>query len=212
MNLLQQKIESLLFFKNEPVRFIWLAKQLKVTANDIVVALKEMLPAYQSRGIQLIIGEDAAALVVADIAKEEMLSLTKNEEEKELSKQALETLAIILYKRKVTKAELDYLRGVNSMFILRNLLMRGLIEKTTNEEDKRSPFYIVSHETLAFLGVQQLVDLPGYETVRKKLETIEGQFKEELSDENQVSKENDLDSENTNKEPNSSTTVDHDIV
>ena len=57
-------------------------------------------------------------------------TLTKEELMKDLGKAGLETISIILYKGPISRAEIDYIRGVQSNFILRNLLVRGLIEKS----------------------------------------------------------------------------------
>ncbi len=179
MNTLQQKIESLLFFKNEPVSFSWLAKQLGLKTSEIESNILEMETFYIDRGFSLVTTEGKVALMTSNIADELIGKITKSGEERELSKQALETLSIILYRKKITKAELDYIRGVNSVFILRNLLIRGLIEKNINTLDKRSPFYSVTHDTLSFLGITKISDLPQFEHFTSKLEQLENTWKSE---------------------------------
>ena len=189
MNTLQQKIESLLFFKNEPVSFSWLAKQLGLKASDIESNILEMKPFYLDRGFSLITTEGKVALMTSKIADELIGNITKSGEERELSKQALETLSIVLYKKKITKAELDYIRGVNSVFILRNLLMRGLIEKNINLTDKRSPLYSVTHDTLSFLGIEKASDLPQFKHFTSKLGELENRWNSELESE-KITEEN----------------------
>ncbi len=182
MNTLQQKIESLLFYRNEPVSFLWLAKQLDVDDITIEEELYEMMDYYDSRGIQLVISDNKAFLMTSKIAQDIIQRLSRSDEERELSKQALETLAIILYKGMITKAEIDYIRGVNSLYILRNLLIRGLIEKNINKEDKRSPLYSLTHDALSFLGVRKKEELEHYKNFKEKLDEIEKRFNEELQE------------------------------
>ncbi|MCD5390227.1 MAG: SMC-Scp complex subunit ScpB [Candidatus Pacebacteria bacterium] len=189
MNTLQQKIESLLFFKNEPVSFSWLAKQLGLKASDIESNILEMKPFYLDRGFSLITTEGKVALMTSKIADELIGNITKSGEERELSKQALETLSIVLYKKKITKAELDYIRGVNSVFILRNLLIRGLVEKNINLTDKRSPLYSVTHDTLSFLGIEKASDLPQFKHFTSKLGELENRWNSELESE-KITEEN----------------------
>jgi len=112
-------------------------------------------------------------------SREIITELDKKGEAKELSKQALETLSIIAYKAKVTKAEIDFIRGVNSVFILRNLLVRGLITKKNNILDKRSPLYIVTHDLLAHLGIEGIEQLPGHLKISQRLNELEDEFNQE---------------------------------
>lgn len=179
MNSKQQKIESLLFYKNEPVSFSWLAKQLSLDTKDIQEEVYSMRDLYLDRGITLVITEDKVTLMTAEISQKMIEHLENSEDARDLSKQALETLAIILYNKKITKSELDYIRGVNSMFILRNLRMRGLIEKKVNVMDKRSPLYIATPELFAFLGIQSSDNLEYFEDAQEKLEEIQKQYQEE---------------------------------
>ena len=64
-------------------------------------------------------------------------SIVNSEFDSELSKASLETLSIIIYKNTASRAEIDYIRGVNSSFILRNLLVRGLIEREAQRGEDR---------------------------------------------------------------------------
>jgi segregation and condensation protein B len=89
-----------------------------------------------------------------------------------LSKSALETLAIILYSGPISKSEIDHIRGVNSQFMLRNLLVRGLIEKKDNPDDKRRSWYQTSSDTLTFLGITHIDELPSYEACLEKLQAL----------------------------------------
>lgn len=176
MNDLERKIETLLFYKNEPLSMSWLSKKLSVSEKDILETIEHMSSFYEGRGIQLITTADSVALVTHRDFTSLIQDIKKNKDEKELSKQALETLSIIAYKDGVTKSEIDYIRGVNSVFILRNLLIRGLIEKKVNPEDKRSPLYIPTHNFFSFLGIERYSDLPGYNEAKKNLESIQDEF------------------------------------
>ena len=99
--------------------------------------------------------------------------------QKDLGKAALETLTIILYRAPVSKGELDYIRGVNSSFILRNLLVRGLVERSINPNDKRSFVYRPTFDLLSHLGIAKIEDLPEYESVGQEIKKFEQEFKSE---------------------------------
>ena len=83
---------------------------------------------------------------------------------KDLSKATLETLSIVLYKNGATRAEIDYIRGVNSTFSLRALSVRGLVEKIQDPSDNRRFIYKPTFELLSFMGVTKVEELPEYET------------------------------------------------
>ena len=95
-----------------------------------------------------------------------------NKSKGELSKAALETLAIIIYRGLVTKSEIDYIRGVNSQFMLRSLLVRGLITRETHPKDKRRVLYAPTHDTLAHIGVLEQNALPQYEEYTRAIDGI----------------------------------------
>ncbi len=65
----------------------------------------------------------------------------------------------------------DYIRGVNSQFILRNLLIRGLIERTDNKVDARIFLYKPSLTLLTYLGISKIEDLPEYDAIRKDIKS-----------------------------------------
>jgi segregation and condensation protein B len=82
---------------------------------------------------------------------------------KDLGKAGLETLSIVLYKGPISRADIDYVRGVNSAFILRNLSVRGLI---TKEDNKYKPTLdLISH-----LGIKHIDELPDKETILAELD------------------------------------------
>jgi len=78
----------------------------------------------------------------------------------------------------VARSDIDYIRGVNSSFILRNLLVRGLIEKIIDPKDSRKFLYRPTFETLSFMGVSSIGELPNCEQVKSELEKVISQNEE----------------------------------
>ena len=93
----------------------------------------------------------------------------KDELSKDLSGASLETLAVVVYKGPVTRKEIEYIRGVNVSFSLRNLLLRGLIEKVSSKLDPRIFLYTPSILALKYLGVASVAELPGYVEVAHEI-------------------------------------------
>ncbi len=186
---LPHKIEAILFWKAEPVEAGRLAKLLNASVDDVIGAARELAGALAGRGIALI--ETTAGSETNDIVFElrtapEMSSLieqlTREELIRDVGKAGLETLAIVLYKSPVTRREIDYIRGVNSQFILRNLLMRRLVERQPSPNDQRSFVYVPTPDLLGYLGITTIEQLPDFESYRTKIVEIERMGAEVKSD------------------------------
>jgi segregation and condensation protein B len=92
--------------------------------------------------------------------------LAKSELQEGLSKAALEVLAIVAYLAPVARAQIDAIRGVNSHFTLRNLSLRGLLDRSGNPKDARGYVYEPSMNFLTTLGLNNIEKLPNYTALR----------------------------------------------
>ncbi|MFZ2303401.1 MAG: SMC-Scp complex subunit ScpB [Minisyncoccia bacterium] len=165
---LSRKIEALLFFKGEPVTTGFLAKTLNISEEDVRAGLTELEQSLSGRGIVLMQNGDEYMLASSPEMGSTIESLLKEELGKDLGKAGLETLATVLYRGPITRSEINYIRGVNSNYILRSLLVRGLIEKV--DQGGRSVAYQPTFELLSYMGVSKVSDLPGYEETQKSVE------------------------------------------
>ena len=163
------QLESILFLKGEPVSVRWLAKTLDKKEEEINISLEHLSKQLENRGVRLVRNGNEVVLATAPESAEILKSIVKSEFDSELSKASLETLSIILYKNAASRAEIDYIRGVNSSFILRNLLIRGLVEREVKRGEDRSYIYKPSLSLLEHLGVKSLEELPDSVSVSAKL-------------------------------------------
>ena len=170
MNLAAQ-IEAVLFFKAEPMTAKKLAGVLKTSEEEIEKALAELQNNLVNRGVALIRNGDEVELRTAQSVSALIEKLTREELSRDLGKAGLETIAVILYKGSAKRSEIDYIRGVNSSFILRNLLIRGLIEREAN--GGRGFLYKPTTDLLAHLGVSKLEELPEFDKVKESLKKFE---------------------------------------
>ncbi len=193
---LEQSIEAILFWKGEPMTIKDLSKALSVKDTDIFASLKTLEGHLESRGIVLLRkvdknGSEEIMLGTSPKASELIEKLSKEELSKDLGKASLETLSIILYKGPVKRSEIDYIRGVNSTFILRNLLIRGLIEKKPAPDDSRASIYGASFELLSYLGVTSVDKLPNFNEVLDEIQKFKEEQKEpEIVPEETLEEEN----------------------
>ncbi|MCX6739403.1 MAG: SMC-Scp complex subunit ScpB [Candidatus Parcubacteria bacterium] len=170
------QIEAILFFKAEPIKTMKLAEILGVdeeTARQGIILLAEKL---EGRGVALLLKDDEVSLATVADDGDIIEKMVKDELHRDLGKGAIETLTIILYKGPIQKSEIDFIRGVNSNFILRNLLVRGLVEKIPHPTDQRSFLYRPTFDLLAYLGINKIEDLPEFEEFREKVEESMEQF------------------------------------
>jgi len=165
---ISRQIEALLFFKGEPVTASFLAKTLGASEEDTLHGLEILEQELSGRGIVLMQNGNEYMLGTSPQMGPTIEALLKEELSKELGKAGLETLATVLYRGPILRSEINYLRGVNSNYILRNLLVRGLIEKV--DQGGRSTAYQPTFELLSYVGVSKVSDLPGYEETKKAVE------------------------------------------
>lgn len=189
------QIESILFWKGEPVTFKEVAKILDVDESVVKENVSVLQNELQNRGIILINTEDKISLNTNPQMSGKISALVKEELSKDLSKATLETLSVILYRGSVSRSEIDYIRGVNSQFILRALAVRGLIDREVDPKDERAYLYKPSIELLAHLGVSNRESLPDFEKINSEILAFMNQ-NDKISDDSQNSKENENDSGN----------------
>jgi len=176
---LESQIEAILFWKGEPISRKKLGEVLKVGQIEINEGIEKLKENLKSRGIVLIEKDNDITLGTAPELSDLIENLQKEELSKDLSKASLETLSIVLYKNGVSRAEIDYIRGVNSSFTLRALSIRGLIEKTLDEKDNRRYIYKPSFELLSYMGVKSVEELPDFSEVNNSINIAAKSLEEE---------------------------------
>lgn len=163
-------LESLLFVSGEPMSFGKLGKVLGESEGAIRGKAEELLREYHERGggLRLVIAGDKVQMVTAGENAEAVEKLLKIDVEGDLSRSALETISIIAYRGPLSRAEIEEIRGVNTSFTLRQLAIRGLVEKLDNPNDARAYLYRLSFDFLRNLGVEKAEDLPRYQELRDR--------------------------------------------
>lgn len=161
---------AILFYLGEPVTFKRLATLLSTTPENIETMIPELKNRCEGTGLSIVVHDGQLQLVTSPEASLAIETIRKEEITKDLSKAALETLSIILYQDNVSRGDIDFIRGVNSSFILRNLLVRGLIVRKPHPTDARTFVYTASHDLLSYLGVSSISELPDFERIQKILQ------------------------------------------
>lgn len=168
----ETKLEALLFAEAEPLTVGKIAKWLNLSEAEVNSAAASLRATLQSRGINLIQAGDELALATAPAAADCLAAITKSRLGDNLGKAGLETIAIIAYRGPISRPEIDWIRGVNSSFIVRQLLIRGLIKRETKPGDSRTYVYEPTVDLLAHLGLKKAEDLPDYQSLATELASI----------------------------------------
>jgi len=168
---LENKIETILFLESEPVSIDDLAKKLGISQEDCLEELKKIKDNYRKNNssFDLVFTKNEVQLVIKKDLAPFIKDYYKNDKTEQLSPAILEVLAIISYKSPISKAEIEYIRGVNCSSILRKLALRGLIEKKEKIANSRIFSYEPSLKLFKKLGILQLKDLPNYDKLTKDL-------------------------------------------
>ncbi len=164
-------IEAILFAAGRPVEKSELILVLEISSEDIDNIVKSMQEEYkkENRGIELIVLENSYQLCTKKELYEYIYPVLDKRNKPNLSKAALETLAIIAYNPKITRAEIEAIRGVSADACVYKLLEYGLIEEAGKIDLPGKPMsYKTTNEFLRMFGYNSLEELP--ELPRYKLD------------------------------------------
>lgn len=155
-------LEAALFIYGEPMAFKKIQELLKVKSEEAKELVDELRVALLGQGLGLMEHEESVQLTTHPDFAGLLESIVKEELSKELTPASLETLAIVSYAGPITRSRIDFIRGVNSSYILRNLLVRGLIDRKPDPDRTNAYLYIVSFDFLRHLGVSEVKELPEF--------------------------------------------------
>lgn len=159
-------IEALLFVSGEALNIKNIASIIECNEEYTVDLLKELRLKYEEeeRGIILINTNDEYMLATKSENSEYIHKLLKTNSRQSLSKAALETLAIIVYRQPITRIQVDEIRGVKSDKAFQTLLERNLIKESGRKKVPGRPImYVTTEEFLKNFGLENLEAMPSLE-------------------------------------------------
>ncbi|HNV12772.1 MAG TPA: SMC-Scp complex subunit ScpB [bacterium] len=168
---IKRSIESLLFVSPKPLSLKELADVLEIKTEDVEREIGELINDYKNgnRGILIIENSKKYQMSSSPESAEVVQKFMQSEVSGELTPASLETLTIIAYRGPIKKKDIEKIRGINCSLILKNLLIRGLIEEKQGNEIEDN-IYTVSLDFVKFLGISSLNELPDYEKFNKNEE------------------------------------------
>lgn len=199
-------IEAILFACGREVEIKELMSALEMSSEEILTIIESMKQDYlqNERGIEIIKVNDALQLTTKKDYYEYIYPIFDKRSKPNLSNAALETLSIIAYNPKITRAEIEAIRGVNSDGTMYKLLEYNLIESVGKADAPGRPtMYGVTNEFMKMFGItslDELPELPKYKLDENRQIIIDDIIKENSEEANQT--EEDLNQSQENEEEN----------
>ena len=168
-------LEALLFIHGEPLSYKKIQSVLGIEKEELEAIIKELEAdlAVDNRGLQLVSDREKIQLATKPEFNDILESFMKEEITEDLTPAALEALSIIAYLGPISRARLEYLRGVNSIVILRSLMIRGLVERFPDPEHPASFMYRGTFDLMKHLGIKEKGELPDYEKFQELLKVFD---------------------------------------
>ena len=164
-------IEAILFSAGREVKINELMSALELSSEEIIETVESLKTDYEKErsGLSILKVEDAYQLCTKKEYYEYIYPIFDKRSKPNLSSAALETLSIIAYNPRITRAEIETIRGVNSDGTIYKLLDYNLIEEAGKLDAPGRPMtYKTSKEFLKMFGISSLDELP--ELPRYKLD------------------------------------------
>ena len=195
---IKEIIEAILFAAGRMVTIEELVLALEIDKNQLEDIIENMKEDYKTRGIELIKIENGYQLCTKKEYYEYIYPILDKRTKPNLSTAALETLAIIAYNQRTTRAEIEAIRGVNSDATIYKLLDYGLIEDAGKADLPGKPTtYKTTTEFLKMFGYENLANLP--ELPRYKLDANRQIVIDELIEEAPMPQKGEQELEDSNK-------------
>lgn len=209
INQLKAKIEAILFAVGRPVTQKELVLNLEISEEDLKNMITSMQEDYQQqvRGIEIIKMNDCYQLCTKKDLYDFIYPILDKRVKPNLSNAALETLSIIAYNPKITRAEIEAIRGVSADACVYKLLEYGLIEEAGKVDLPGKPMaYRTTNDFLKMFGygsLEELPELPRYKMDENKQIVIDEIIQKDTDLSEQEKKEdNDMSIENKIEEKN----------
>lgn len=167
---LMSVIEALIFASPEPIAWDKLSSIIQENEEEIVPdetviqrIVDQLNNRYEENDLSFRIEKTGGGYTfVTQPRFHPWLSIFQHENAyRKLSQSAIETLAIVAYRQPVTKPEVDQIRGVDSGYILRQLLEKMLVKVSGRADSPGKPLlYKTTDYFLKHFGINSVSELP----------------------------------------------------
>ncbi len=168
-------VEAILFASGCPVTYEKIGEALSMTEIEARDFVKELVPRYEGRGIELIAYPDSCVLCSRAEYEEKIKLALGLRRSGTLSNSALETLAVIVRNQPATRSYIEQVRGVDSSYSVGVLCDRGLIEPVGRLDVPGKPvLYATTEAFLRCFGLNSLDEIGSLGNIASNEENEEG--------------------------------------
>lgn len=183
VSMLDEFLESILFVSGNGLKVEELAGILEIKKSDINAAVARLKEKYGGKsGIHLISYNGKIQFASNPEYSDVVAAVLNPIRERDLSNAALETIAIIAYRQPVTRLDIEQIRGVSSEYCVQLLLKNNLIEVVGRKESPGKPLLFgTTDEFLKRFQLEDISQLPDYETLLESIRVLSGEGEEKRS-------------------------------
>jgi len=173
--LLTAQIEAILFVSGEGMSVNFMAEKLGVTPTGVQAAIDTLISKYSGdSGVHLIKYRNNYQFSTNPAMAESVSAVLNPVREKNLTRAALEVMAIVAYKQPITRLEIDDIRGVQSDYAIQILTQNNLIEVVGRKDALGKPLlYGTTDEFLKRFELTDINNLPSYDQLLEKIKVIQ---------------------------------------
>lgn len=177
---LKEIILSILFVAGDGIEKSFIAEKLGVSEKDVEKVVEQLKTEFSAdKGIHIIEYKNKVQLASNPSYAEYISEVLNPIREKSLTRAALETLAIIVYKQPITKLEIEDIRRVNSDYAVQILLDQNMIEVVGRKDAVGKPLLFGTTENfLKRFNIKEISQLPDYEQLLERIKTIQTEEEE----------------------------------
>ncbi|MDR0850469.1 MAG: SMC-Scp complex subunit ScpB [Christensenellaceae bacterium] len=190
---LEQVIEAILYIAGQGVEVEEIAEKLEIKEKTVETAIENLKTKHAQNGINIITYKGKAQMCSNPKYSDDIAAVLNPIKEKQLTKAALETMAVIAYKQPITRTEIEQVRGVNCDYAVQILLDFKLIEVIGRKDAVGKPLLFgTTDEFLKRFQLQSVADLPDYEDLLERIRLIHADKTDALYNEFDIPDEEEL--------------------
>lgn len=175
MDNLDKILEGLLFLSGDALDRGVIMEKLQITPKELDKAIDVLKKRYDENcGINFITYKDKLQFCGNQKFADDVSLVLNPIRERQLTRSALEVMAIVAYKQPVTRLDVQEIRGINSDYALQTLINYKLIEVVGRKDAVGKPLLFgTTDEFLRHFGINDINDLPDYDDLMKSVQQIE---------------------------------------
>lgn len=170
---LEKVIEGILFVSGDGVSVDDIAEKLEISKKEVANAIDKLKVEYEHRGINIVLYKGKAQMCSNPEIVDDISLVLNPIKEKQLTKAALETVAVIAYKQPITRLEIEEVRGVNCDYALQLLSNFKMIEVVGRKDAIGKPLLFgTTEEFLKRFQISDISELPDYNELLDRIKLI----------------------------------------